>query len=253
VNLDYVLEDFKDLTDPKVLVHGASETMNEIAEKLGEKPKIVTSVSGFESRLTDEKAMDIMMMAYSGLVNKRIVEKLQALGVQAVGLSGLDGRIWEGRRKDTIKIMEEGKKKVIRGDLTGKIEKVNLDLLHLLLAGGYVPVITAPGISYESEAINLDNDRALAVMAGELKAEKIVSLFAAPGLLKDFSDQTSVIKEINKENLADYYEFAQGRMKKKLMGAGEALALGVKEVYLSDGRIEQPIAKALKGEGTVIK
>ena len=253
VNQDYVLTDFVKLKEEKILVHGAAETANEIAGQLGHPPKMVTSVSGFESRLTDQTTMDILMMVYAGLVNKRIVEKLQSLGLNAVGLSGLDGRLWEGKRKDTIKIVEKGKKKVIRGDYTGKVEKVNVSLLKLLISNGYVPVITIPGISYESEAINLDNDRALAVMAGQLAADKIISLFTAPGLLKDAGNENSLVKEIPKKEIESFYGFAQGRMKKKLMGAKEAIALGVKEIYFGDGRVEEPITKALRGEGTVIR
>lgn len=253
INIDFILADFAKIHEDKILVHGASETMNDIAELLGHKPQMVTSISGFESRLTDQKTMDILMMVYSGMVNKRIVEKLQSLGINAVGLSGLDGRLWEGRRKETIKIVQDGKRKVIRGDYTGRVEKVNVSLLRLLINNGYVPVVTVPGISYKSEAINLDNDRALAVMAGQIGANKIVSLFTAPGLLKDHADEKTLIKSINKEKLDEYFKFAQGRMKKKLMGAKEALDLGVQEIYFGDGRVKYPITNALNGKGTIIK
>lgn len=75
-------------------------------------------------------------MVYCGKMNKGIVERLQRLGVNAVGLSGLDGRIFEGRHKDSVRAVENGKVKVLRGDHTGTVERVNTHLIDLLLAGG---------------------------------------------------------------------------------------------------------------------
>ncbi|MFH1399018.1 MAG: [LysW]-aminoadipate kinase [Candidatus Woesearchaeota archaeon] len=253
VSLDYVLQDFAKLKDKKILVHGANYEANIISRKLGIEPKMVTSVSGFESRRTDRETLEILEMVYSGLVNKRIVEKLQKLGVNAVGLSGLDGRLWEGSRKPFIKIREGSKVKLLRDDYTGKVEKVNVELLTLLLDNGYVPVLTIPGISYESEAINLDNDRAIAVMGGALKADKVIILLEEGGVLSDIEDKSSVVKNIDRRELERYIAITKGRMKKKMLGIKEALDAGVKEVYVADGRIAQPISNALNGRGTIIK
>ena len=85
-----------------VLVHGGAETTNEVAEALGHPPEFVTSESGYESRRTDRRTLEIFEMVYCGQLNKMWVEKLQRRGVNAVGLSGLDGRIFEGTRKDTL-------------------------------------------------------------------------------------------------------------------------------------------------------
>ena len=103
-------------------------------------------------------------MVYCGDVNKIIVEMLQAAGVNAVGLSGLDGRLLQGRRKEAIKIIDEtsGRRMVLRDDYTGTVEQVNSGLIHLLLEHGYLPVITPPAISEANEAINVDGDRAAA-------------------------------------------------------------------------------------------
>ncbi|MFA5028020.1 MAG: [LysW]-aminoadipate kinase, partial [Candidatus Methylomirabilota bacterium] len=84
-----------------ILVHGASGETNALAEKLGKPPRFVTSVSGLESRYTDRDTLEIFEMAYCGKANKAIVEAFQRRGVNAVGLSGLDGRIFEGKRKET--------------------------------------------------------------------------------------------------------------------------------------------------------
>jgi acetylglutamate/LysW-gamma-L-alpha-aminoadipate kinase len=191
-------------------------------------------------------------MVYCGKINKSIVERLQRHGVNAVGLSGLDGRIWEGVRKATITIVEAGKKKVLRDDFTGKVEKVNLNLLHLLLSGGFTPVLTPPAISYEGEAINVDGDRAAAMLASALKVDKLIILSNVPGLLRDVRDEASLISEVAFERIEEFASFAQGRMKKKVLGAVEAIRDGVKEVVFGDARRALPITEALSGRGTVI-
>ena len=91
-------------------------------------------------------------MAYAGKQNKRIVERLRALGANAVGMTAMDGGIAIGRRKPDLRIKEGDKTKVLHGDHSGSIETVEPRLLRLLLDHGYLPVITPPAISYELEA-----------------------------------------------------------------------------------------------------
>ena len=236
-----------------ILVHGANWQMEEISKRLGQKTKMVTSPSGYTSRYTDKQTLEALTMVYSGLVNKQIVAKLQALGVNAVGLSGIDGRIWEGEWKKVVLSKEGGKTKVIRDNFQGKVVKVNDKLLRLLLENNYLPVLTIPAISFGNQVINVDNDRAIAVMAKALGIKKLVVLFEAPGLLKDAGDPKSIVKNIQANKIEDYLKYAQGRMKKKILGAKEAVQAGVKIIYWADGRTKNPIKKALKGEGTVIK
>lgn len=265
INLDFVCEDIKILIsqgEKIVLVHGASEMRDEIAEKLNHPTKIIISPSGISSIYTDEKALEIFLMAYPGLVNKTIVAKLQQHRVNAVGLSGIDGRLWQGKRKKAVYSKVGKKVKLIRNNLTGKVDEINPQLINLLLENQYVPVICPPALSENNEIINTDNDWATAVMAGSLKVEEMVVLFEAPGLLKKFStrggsasgrtDESLLIKTIDKNKLSEYLGFAQGRMKKKILGAEEAFRQGLKTMYWSDGRIKNPIIKALNGNGTVI-
>ncbi|MBC8448308.1 MAG: [LysW]-aminoadipate kinase [Chloroflexi bacterium] len=236
-----------------VLVHGGSHQTNVISEKLGKPPRFVTSVSGHVSRYTDRETLEIFAMVVAGRVNKLLVERLQSLGVNAVGLSGPDGRLLAGRRKSALKIMENGKRKVLHGEWSGVIEQVNISLLRLLLDHGYTPVIAPLAISHEGEMVNVDGDRAAAAVAAALRAEALILLSNVPGLLKDFPDESSLIRSIRRGDVEDYLPYAQGRMKKKLMGAAEALAGGAGRVILSDGRIEAPVSQALAGRGTVIQ
>ena len=235
-----------------ILVHGGSAETNTIAEALGHPPKFITSPSGYTSRFTDRKTLEIFEMVYCGKMNKGIVERLQKLDVNAVGLSGLDGRIFEGKHKDKVKSVENTKVRVLRGDHTGTVEKVNVDLVTLLLNNGYLPVLTPPGISYQGVAINVDGDRAAAALAEALKAKTLLLLSNVPGLLKNFPDEASLISKIPADEVESYLEFAQGRMKKKILGAKEAIMGGVKQVILGDARVKNPIQNALAGNGTVI-
>lgn len=235
-----------------VLVHGGSHRTNEVATALGHPPQFVTSVSGYTSRRTDRETLRIFEMVYCGEVNKGIVELLQAEGVNAVGLSGLDGRLLEGSRKAVIKIIEQGRRRVLRDDYTGTVEKVNVALLNLLLDNGYLPVVTPPAISAESEAINVDGDRAAAMIAAALCAEALIILSNVPGLLRQFPDESTLIRHIDPKRAEEAMAHAEGRMRIKVLGAIEALEQGVGKVIFGDARIEQPVTAALAGQGTVI-
>jgi len=133
------------------------------------------------------------------------------------------------------------------------VEKVNTALLQLLLGAGYLPVISPPALSYAGEAINVDGDRASAAIATALGAEALVILSNVPGLLRDFPDESSLIRQVPKERVEEAMAFAEGRMKMKVLGAAEAVAAGVGRVIFADGRVAGPVQRALAGEGTVIR
>ena len=235
-----------------VLVHGGSAEANALGIALGTPPKFITSPSGFTSRYTDRQTLEVFLMAVNGKVNSLLVEQLQHLGVNAFGLSGLDGRLITAARKDSVQSVENGKRKIIRDDFTGKIEAVNAGLLSNLLDAGLLPVIAPVAVSPAGEALNVDADRAAAMVAAALKAETLLLLTAVPGLLEKFPDETTLIHALSQSKLEAALELAQGRMKKKVLGAQEALAGGVGRVIISDGRTASPICAALNGAGTVI-
>lgn len=238
-----------------VFVHGGSAEANALGESLGTPPKMITSPSGYTSRYTDRKTLEIFLMAVNGKVNSLLTEQLQMLGVNAFGLCGLDGKLMQATRKDAIQSVdaERGKRKIIRDDYTGKIETVNSELLMMLLNAGYLPVIAPVAVSEKGEALNVDADRAAAMVASSLKAETLILLTAVPGLMKNFPDESTLIRQLSQSQLSAASEAAQGRMKKKVLGAEEALRGGVSRVVISDGRIQNPISNALSGNGTVIQ
>ncbi|WP_322806312.1 [LysW]-aminoadipate kinase [Thermanaerothrix sp.] len=235
-----------------VLVHGGSAEANALGEALGHPPRFVTSPSGFTSRYTDRKTLEIFAAAVNGRVNTLLVEQLQALGINALGLSGLDGRLLVARRKEAIRIIENGRQKILRDDYTGTIEAVNVALLRLLLKEGYVPVVAPLALSPQGEALNVDADRAAAMIAAALQAATLVLLTGAPGLLRTFPDESSLIPRLTLAEMERALGYAEGRMKKKVLGAQEALRGGVGRVIIADGRYSQPLLKALQGGGTWI-
>jgi len=256
VDLEKVCDDVAEIVKQGqriVLVHGASNETNTLSRQIGKPPIFVTSISGIESRYTDRETLEIFEMA-AGKINKGIVEELQKKGVNAVGLSGLDGRLLEGQRKEAIKVIEGGRRKILRDDYTGRVERVNTDLIQLLFDNGYTLVVSPLAVSYQGEAMNVDGDRAAAIIASSLEADNLIILSNVPGLLEDVSNPASLITRIPKDKLDDYEHLAKGRMRKKIMGAREALESGkVKRVILGDSRIDHPIIEALSGRGTIIQ
>lgn len=255
LNVDAVVADIVTLRaagTKLLLVHGGAQTTNQVAAALGHPPQFVTSETGHVSRRTDRRTLEIFEMVYCGQLNKMWVEKLQTRGVNAVGLSGLDGRVFEGTRKDTLRIRVDGRRMVLRDDWTGTVDTVNADLLRLLIGAGYFPVLTPPGASSAGEAINVDGDRAAAMVAGAFKAEALVILTDQAGLLEKFPDESTLIARIPKGHADRFMAVAEGRMKKKVMGAVEAIEAGVGKVIFADGRVEAPITRALAGAGTHI-
>src|SRR5512143_3441981 len=145
INIDAVMADVAAQVKAEqrlIVVHGGSGETNAISGQLGHPPRFVTAVSGFTSRYTDRETLEIFAMVTSGKINTLLVEKLQKAGVNAFGLSGVDGQLMVAKRKDSIRIVENGRQRILRDDYTGKIETVNRDLLKMLVEAGYTPVIS---------------------------------------------------------------------------------------------------------------
>ena len=192
-------------------------------------------------------------MALAGKLNTRIVARLQTLGVKAVGLSGADGGLLVGCRKEAVRTVDGGRVLLVKDDLSGTVEQVNVELLRTLLANGYVPVISPPGVTRAGELINIDADRVAAKVAVAMTAQVLVFFTNVPGLLREPSDPSTLIKEVPRERLTSFLDFAYGRMKKKLIAAKEALEGGVARVVIASSQPTDPVERALSGHGTVIR
>ncbi len=256
IDLGVVLREFAQLVrsgTQAILVHGGSHETNVLSERLGHAPRTITSPSGHTSRRTDRATLEIFEMVYCGKINKGIVETLRSVGVDAVGLSGMDGGIWQGTRKDAIRAVEDGRTVIIRDDLSGTVTGVDARLLELLLADGRTPVLTPPAITSDGVAINVDADRAAAKTAAALHADELLLLSNVPGLLADPADRTSLLKRVDASTREQARTVARGRMKNKVLAAEEALAGGVRRVIIASANGETPIASARLGMGTVFE
>ena len=252
VNLAGVADDLASIDAPCIVVLGANAVRDSLAARLGSSTRTLTSISGYTSVFSDETALDVIMMAYSGLRSKRFVELCQRRGVNAIGLSGIDARMVEGERNRGIRVREGGKT-LIKRDFSGKPRSVNASLLRTLLDDGYTPVLTIPIADEKGFAINSENDDIVNVLQAALGAERIVQLIEAPGFLDDAGDPESVVAAMSREELERREAQVEGRMKRKMLALRRLFEAGAAEVVIGDGRVERPIRAALDGAGTVIR
>lgn len=239
-----------------VVVHGGSTAMDETLERMGIDPTYVETPDGVVGRFTDAETMDVFTMVMPGLVNTDLVAGLQNEDVNAVGLSGVDGRLLTGPRKDAVRVVEDGKKKIMRGDHSGTIADVNDELLHILLDAGYTPVVSVPMLGVEGDGgftpVNSDADRSAAAIAGALDAD-LVLLTDTDGVYRDPDDSSTRIDRVtDAEGFDELTTVAAGFMRRKVMAAQEALREGAPRVVVANANAERPIRQALDGEGTTI-
>ena len=232
-----------------VLLHGGSHLTNTLSERLGHPARMITSSGGMVSRYTDLQTLRIYMMAVAGQINTELVALLQKYGINALGLTGVDGRLLLARRKSVVRsVTPEGRTLVLRNDYTGQIEQVNDALLCQLLDAGYTPAIAPLALSRDGECLNVDGDRAAAAVAVALSARALAILTNVPGLLANPDDDATLIRTIPAGQLTLYMEYARGRMRKKLLGAQEALRGGVPRVLIGS----ESLSATLSGAGTTI-
>jgi len=238
------ISDIKKIVEQEgvVLVHGGGKEVTKVSKELGKEPKFVVSPGGIKSRYTDKETAEIFTMVMSGKINKTIVGMLQKNGINAIGLSGIDGKIIQAERKKKLLIVnEKGRKQAIDGGYTGKITNVNATLLKSLLELGYTPVISPIALSEEFDFLNVDGDRAAAYVAGKIQSDKVLFLTNVDGLLMDEKLVNSLTLE---EAKAIIPKIGFG-MEKKILAATEALDMGVKEALIANGQRENPISAAI--------
>jgi len=235
-----------------VVVHGGSTAVDDTLERLGMPAEYVETPDGVVGRFTDADTMEVFEMVF-GHLNTQLVAGLQSLGVDAVGLNGVDGKLLHGPRKSAVRVVEDGKKKIKRGDHSGTIREVNTDLLDSLLDGNYVPVASPPMAGADDDEVvpvNTDADRSAAAIAAALDA-RLVLLTDVPGILADPDDEATLIETVE---TADEWETleaaAEGFMSRKVMAAEEALDGGAPEVVVADANADEPVLAALDGDGT---
>ena len=247
------LTDVARLEQDVVVTHGGSTAIDETLEQLGIDPEYVETPAGVVGRFTDAETMEVFEMVMPGLLNTEMVAGLQSEGVDAVGLSGVDGKLLHGPRKSAVRVVENGTEKIRRGDHAGTPKKVNAELLETLLADGYTPVVSPPMAGADDgqvTPVNTDADRSAAVLSGALGATLVV-LTDVPGILADPGDEATLIERVETPGEFDRLEdAAEGFMGRKVMAIREALESGASRAIVADANAENPVETALDGAGT---
>ena len=234
-------------TRPLVVVHGVSGMMAQLSSARGIEEQMLTSPTGHSFRYTNPETRELYVEA-TQIMNQQVVSKLQSQGVNAIGIT--DNVAIQGERKRAIRAIVNGRTRIIRDDHSGSISGVNANYLLSLIDDGYIPVLP-PVADSPDGYLNIDGDRAGASVAGALQAETYIILSNVRGLYRNFPDENSFISNVPISDLNNAMQSAQGRMKRKILGAQEALNGGVQRVIISDGRISNPVSQALQGQGTV--
>jgi len=247
INLERCADDIARINRPMIVVHGVSAMMDALCRERGLPIRTLTSPSGHTSRYTDPDTRTLFVEAAEQM-NAQLVALLRTRGVYAHGLTGGDVPLW-GERKSAIRAVVDGRIRIVRDDYSGTITQVDSTRLFHALNQGLVAVV--PPLANSSDGfLNVDGDRAGAEIAGGIHATDYVILSGVRGLYRHFPDESTFVQQVNGGDLDSALAWARGRMKRKVIGAAEALAAGVPRVVISDGRAASPISQALNGIGT---
>ncbi len=246
-----LLQDIKKVTSNNqvALVHGGGDIVTEVATKLGKEQRFITSPDGIRSRFTDKETAEIYSMVMSGKVAKNLVLALIANGINAVSVSGIDGRLLQGRRKKKLAVKDaRGRKVLIDGGYTGRVESVNTSLVDVLIRNGFVPLVSPVALSEDNEPLNVDGDRAAAAVAKGLKADVIVFLTNVDGLMLD----GEIVPNLSVGEAKAKLPLIGFGMQKKVMAGVEAREGGVREAIICSGSRPQPLQDALMHQGCTV-
>ncbi|MGC8570740.1 [LysW]-aminoadipate/[LysW]-glutamate kinase [Caldivirga sp.] len=243
--LDNVTNDVEPGT---VLIHGGGCMVNSIMERMGVKPVILKHPNGYTSRYTDEETLKAYVMTMM-FINKLIVSKLNARGIRAIGLSGVDLGLVTAKRKEKVMVIDErGRTRVIDGGFSGRVTGVNVNLMNLMLSNSDVVVVSPIAISQEGLMLNVDGDQIAENMAISMNVKELVILTNVDGVLVNGKP----VDKVTKANAQQILQYATGGMRRKLETALKLSELGVKTI-IANGLRDKPIRSALNGVGTVIE
>ena len=209
-----------------VLVHGGGPEITEMLGKINKKSEFIDGL-----RVTDKETVDIVQMVLAGKINKNLVNLLENKGGRAIGLSGIDGHMIESEKLDEVH------------GYVGEITKVDVQPILDVIDKGYIPVISTVGYDKDGNTYNINADTAAARIAGELRAESLISMTDIDGILRDKNDPSTLIPKV-------YVSEAPQLMKEGVISGGmipkvncciEAIRRGVHKVFIIDGRIPHSI------------
>ncbi|MBB4037182.1 acetylglutamate kinase [Dysgonomonas hofstadii] len=224
-SLHQLLSGFSKIEGYKLLVHGGGRSATKLAERLGIESHMVNG-----RRITDKATLEVVTMVYGGLVNKNIVAGLQALGVNALGLTGTDLNIIRSEKRP-VKDIDYG--------FVGDVKEVNGEMLSNLISLGIVPVLAPLTHDKQGNILNTNADTIAGETAKGLAQKfdvELVYCFEKKGVLMDENDDDSVIPVLRKADFEKLIaeKVIQGGMIPKLENAFEALDAGVKKVIITE-------------------
>jgi len=229
-----------------VVVHGISHAVNELCQTRGISVQTITSPTGHTSRYTTPEVRDIFVEA-SHRVTGELVTGFASRGLTAAGMTNTPPLI--GERKTALRALVDGKIRMIRDDYSGSISNINTAPIYEAVNNGIIPILP-PLADSPDGLLNVDGDRASAYLAGAICADQLIILSNVRGLYQAYPDENTFIPRVHHTEMNRALDWAQGRMKRKVLGAQEALQGGVRRVVIGDGRIHAPVSSALNGAGT---
>ena len=248
--LSRLLHDFIAIQGPKILVHGGGRRATKIAERLGIETKMVEG-----RRITDADMLEVVTMVYGGLVNKHVVACLQALGADAIGLTGADADIIRSVKRPPVALgshLSPPTSHLIDFGFVGDVKKANGIKIAHFIDTGMIPVIAPLTHDGQGNMLNTNADTMASETAtalAELYDVTLVFAFEKPGVLSNPDDDTSVISTITASDFERLKADGtiSGGMLPKISNALAAIQKGVKRVVITS-------AQAIgKGGGTTIK
>ena len=224
-----------------VLVHGGGPEINDMLKKINKKSEFIDGL-----RVTDKETMDIVQMVLAGKVNKSLVQMINEKGGKAIGLCGTDGEMIITKKLDDVH------------GFVGEITEINTKIITDALNNGYIPVISTIGCDREGNTYNVNADTAASRIAGELKAESLISMTDIIGLLRDVNDPTSLITSVNASEVKELVNdgIISGGMIPKVDCCVDAIRRGVNKSFIIDGRVPHSILIEVltdEGIGTMFK
>ncbi|MBQ5600599.1 MAG: acetylglutamate kinase [Phascolarctobacterium sp.] len=234
-----------------VVVHGGGPEITAMLMQAGKKSEFVSGL-----RVTDAESVGIAEMALVGKINTDLVARLNTLGGRAVGLNGKDANLVQAK-KHLADVYENGEVNLVDIGYVGNVEHVNTDLIEVLLANGFIPVIAPTGVGSSGETYNINADSVAGEIAGALKAEKLLVLTDVRGIYSDYRDENSFISTLTFEKAQELIIRGKidGGMIPKVRACITALSGGAKKTHIIDGRAEHTILMEIfsdKGVGTEV-
>lgn len=226
-----------------IVVHGGGPNISSFLKRIGAESKFINGL-----RYTDETAIDIVQMVLAGQVNKDLVSLIEKAGGKAIGLCGMDGSLLKAKK--------------LQGDIdlgyVGEITSVNTDILNMILNSDYIPVVGSIALGEDADCMyNINADLCAAKVAAALKAEKLVLLTDVTGVMKDPSDEDSLISTLRLHQVPKLVQegVIKGGMIPKIDCCVESVRMGVERAHIIDGRVPHSLLLELfsnDGIGTMI-